>query len=81
VFDFSITHDGHGRICLTNSVLSDEPACAPLNYCFAGYVAGTLEYILGIHVNVDLDDPSTGCQSKTYFSASPISESDVGGAH
>jgi hypothetical protein len=81
VFDFSITHEGHGEICLTNSVLSDEPACAPLNYCFAGYVAGTLEYILGIQVNVELDNPSTSCQAKTHFSVSPISDLGVGGAH
>jgi hypothetical protein len=70
-FDIQITHNGAGIISLQNSFLSDKPSEAVLNYWFAGYIAGTLEHILGTPVVVELTSPSTHRQTISKFTVSP----------
>lgn len=65
--DIDVAPHGSGSVTVRNSFLSDIGASTPLNYWFAGYIAGTLEHILGQSVTVELVEPSTHRQTVTRF--------------
>jgi hypothetical protein len=71
--DIKVTNEGLGTVSLKYSFLSDQPSCLSLNYWFAGYIAGTLEHILGTPVTVQLTNPSIHRQIEAHFSVSPAS--------
>jgi hypothetical protein len=49
----------NGTVMLLNSFLSKAPASFPLNYWFAGYIAGTMDELFGVDHEVELIEPST----------------------
>lgn len=56
---FGLSEGGSGSVTVTNSFLSDQEASTPLNYWYAGYVAGTLSHILYRSVEATLESPTT----------------------
>lgn len=69
--DLDISSDAFGKVVLTNSFLSEKPACHPLNHWFAGYLAGTLRHVLDRRVMVTLEKPSLERQRTTHFTVEP----------
>lgn len=58
---------GQGLVMLANSFLSRGPAFFPLNWWFAGYLAGTLGELLGRDVDVEVIEPKTAIAPATFF--------------
>lgn len=66
-YDFDLGPSGAGEVRVTNSFLSDQAACFPLNHWFAGYFAGTIEQLLGQQIEAILGHASTRRQRLTHF--------------
>lgn len=58
---------GEGLVALSNSFLSRSQASFPLNWWFAGYLAGSLTKLLETTVYVALIDQGTAKTSTTFF--------------
>jgi hypothetical protein len=56
-----------GTVMLHNSFLSKTAASFPLNYWFAGYIAGTMDVLFGVLHEVKLLDPTTEPASLVGF--------------
>jgi predicted hydrocarbon binding protein len=72
--DIDVAAKGSGSVTVRNSFLSDMVSSTPLNYWFAGYIAGTLEHLLGQSVIVELVEPSTHRQVITRFAVRPTNQ-------
>ncbi len=64
---------GEGLIVLANSFLSRSQACFPLNWWFAGYLAGSLNGLLKLSVTVEVVDPKSDASPTTLFHVAPAS--------
>jgi predicted hydrocarbon binding protein len=62
-----------GLVVLSNGFLSRSPASFPLNWWFAGYLAGTLGELLGCSVRVEVVDPTTVASPTALFRVVPKS--------
>jgi hypothetical protein len=62
---------GDGLIGLANGFLSRAAAGFPLNWWFAGYLAGTLHELLGQKVDVEVIDPTAEASATTFFRVTP----------
>jgi hypothetical protein len=62
---------GEGLVALANSFLSRDPSEFPLNWWFAGYLAGSLNELLGKRVRVELMDTTHAAASTTFFQVKP----------
>jgi hypothetical protein len=69
-------HTGEGVVTLANGFLSRTGSEFPLNWWFAGYLAGTLHELLGRKVTVDILDPTTDAASTALFRVTPVREVD-----
>jgi hypothetical protein len=59
-----------GSVMLLNSFLSRSDASFPLNYWFAGYIAGTMDELFGGSHEVKLEDPSARAAALVGFRVS-----------
>jgi hypothetical protein len=57
----------NGTVMLLNSFLSTSSASFPLNYWFAGYIAGTMDVLFGVRHKVELIDPTTAAAPLVGF--------------
>lgn len=55
-FEFMLSSHGYGEVILRNGFLSQEEGSCPLDHFFSGYLAGTLQELLGTSVRVDLEE-------------------------
>jgi predicted hydrocarbon binding protein len=62
---------GEGLVMLANGFLSRAPATFPLDWWFAGYLAGTLRELLDREVDVEVTDPSVARSKATFFRVTP----------
>jgi len=60
-------HSGEGLVMLSNGFLSRSKAQFPLNWWFAGYLAGTLCQLLPHRVEVELVSPTSATSTTAYF--------------
>jgi predicted hydrocarbon binding protein len=65
---------GEGLAVLANSFLSREPARFPLNWWFAGYLAGSLHELLGCPIKVEVVNPRKRAATTVYFKVTPKSQ-------
>jgi hypothetical protein len=61
------THFCNGSVMLHNSFLSRAPASFPLNYWFAGYIAGTMDELFDGSHEVELQDPLRNAAALVAF--------------
>jgi hypothetical protein len=61
---------GDGLVVLSNSFLSRMPSRFALNWWFAGYLAGSLNELLGRPISVSLIDPTSDATRTTMFHVS-----------
>ncbi len=61
------TNFRNGSVMLQNSFLSRAPASFPLNYWFAGYIAGTMDELFDSSHEVTLQEPSRGTAQLVAF--------------
>jgi hypothetical protein len=64
---------GDGVITLANGFLSRHPSSFPLNWWFAGYLAGTLHELLEHPTRVDVVDPTSHSSKTALFRVLPES--------
>jgi hypothetical protein len=62
---------GDGVVALANSFLSRDQSKFPLNWWFAGYLAGSLSCLLNKEVRVDLQNETSAATNTTYFLVYP----------
>lgn len=60
----------NGTVMLCNSFLSQSSASFPLNYWFAGYIAGTMDELFEARHDVQLTHPSTDAEPMAGFRVS-----------
>jgi hypothetical protein len=63
---------GEGVVTLANGFLSRARAGFPLNWWFAGYLAGTLHELLDHEVTVEVVKPSAEARTTALFTVAPI---------
>lgn len=65
---------GKGLVLLANSFLSRSQSSFPLNYWFAGYLAGSLNKLLEQDLKVELLDHTSSISTVTLFEVMPASD-------
>jgi hypothetical protein len=62
---------GEGLVVLANSFLSRTESAFPLNWWFAGYLAGSLSKLLNVSVHAEMMNPTPGISLTTLFAVRP----------